>query len=294
MASISTPDEWPAIYKLQPLSHPINQKFISEIYEDKLVKDKSDAELLVSNLMNLIKDMLTNDPPSKVPKLDELKLISSSAFINPNNERLALLKSTDDSDVNLEKLILRYDSLAVGGQQWALPKAHFALLHDELGVHNEAFASPINSRLIEYPDSRYFSLFRDTDSPFGSKGNFFDYKIDAGEGNWEVNPPFMENVLLDAATKIIKSLEEAKESKQQLVFYFVGPGWSDAQYYLLLRDSEFKRMEQKLEYKRHFYESPSGETMTAGSPSFYFILAAQELSDSQKDKLPALMKTLEK
>ena len=96
---------------------------------------------------------------------------------------------------------LRYAALMAGAHQWSVPPAVFDVMYAE-GVRNEAFASPLNSKLMGRPGANFFSLFPDTDSPFGSRGDLFKTPFDelqALEGGWEVNPPFLGETMARAA-----------------------------------------------------------------------------------------------
>ena len=110
---------------------------------------------------------------------------------------------------------LRYGSMLAASHHWAAPTAVFDALW-RLGVRNEAFASPLNSGLFGRPSSRYFSLFRDTDGPFGSQGSVFAQTVDElskYEGGWELNPPFVFGLMLQAA-----DLAVALAKKRDVVF----------------------------------------------------------------------------
>lgn len=295
---------WSPIYKLSALDSEVNQQFIRELVNDKLVSDISGAQEVVKRLQDLIRTSLSNDPPTAVGlSLESLKTISQTSFLNPNRERIILLTRLGGEHAVI-KLILRYDSLIVGGQQWSLPRAHFKYLYDEFGVRNEAFASPLNSKMLDFKDGSFYSLFPDTDTVFGSKGNFFDHQL-ATPGNpslmgamsgaaWEVNPPFMESSLTQAARKVLNGLQEAKDNNSMLSFFFASPAWTDAEFYRLLSTSPFKRFETRLEKGKHFYELPSGEMLTAKADSFYFILTSLEPSQEFKDKIPGMLQTLAK
>ena len=74
------------------------------------------------------------------------------------------------------QMILRYESMARGGQHWSIPQRQYKHLYKTWGVRWEAFASPLNSGLIDLPGTSYCSLFSH-DKMFGSVGNFFSYPL---------------------------------------------------------------------------------------------------------------------
>ena len=112
---------------------------------------------------------------------------------------------------------MRYDSILAASHHWAAPAAVFNTLV-QLGVRNEAFASPLNSGLLGKPGCRFFSLFKDVDAPFGSLGDLFATPLDKlleYESDWEFNPPFVFGVMKQAASLA------AKLSKKRGVYFIV-------------------------------------------------------------------------
>ena len=166
---------------------------------------------------------------------------------------------------------VRYAALAPAGQQWGLPRAHVDFLYREWGVLTEAFASPLNSRLLGLPGACFCSLFLDTDAVFGSAGDFF--ACDALPGAWVVNPPFVEALLTAAAHKCLAAL--AGPSPPPAVF-FVGPDWRDAEFHRLLSASALCAAKLTLEPGNYYYESPDGARVPTRARSAYFALASAQ------------------
>ena len=117
---------------------------------------------------------------------------------------------------SLYSLLARYNALLGHGMQCALPEDVFQTLHDHLQTNFECFASPLNCRY-----SSYCSAFPDTDSMFGSKGSFFDFFPTSG--SYEVNPPFIESIMIASVEHAHKLLVESKDA---LSFVFIIPGGS--------------------------------------------------------------------
>ena len=166
---------------------------------------------------------------------------------------------------------VRYAALAPAGQQWGIPRAHVDYLYREWGARTEAFASPLNARLLGRPGARFCSLFPDTDAAFGSAGDFFAAAPAGLPGAWVVNPPFVEAILAAAARRCLAAL--AGPAPPPAVF-FIGPGWGDAEFYRLLSASEFCAATLALEPGKYYYESPEGAQVPTRARSAYFALAA--------------------
>ena len=131
-------------------------------------------------------------------------------------------------------LLARYDACGGAWYQAALGEKAFDVLKKRVGVGCEAFASPLNARY-----GRFCSAFPDVDGPFGSLGSFFDFA--PTRGSFEMNPPFVPEVLLAAAERAEKLLRTAEESDSRLSFVVVVPAWRDVPMWTALEKSAFKR-----------------------------------------------------
>jgi hypothetical protein len=134
-------------------------------------------------------------------------------------------------------VIARYETLSgkTDGYQMAFPDPGFQWLRDKLDVKIECFASPLNCW-----NQRICSVARDTDSFFGSLGNFFLFEgftggrltaEDPGQpvkgGSFEANPPFVESVMNDMAKRIEYILTTYKE--YPFSFAVIVPAWTDCE-----------------------------------------------------------------
>ena len=142
------------------------------------------------------------------------------------------------------------------GYQWAIKPELFK----EYKIQYEAFASPFNRT----KSKSYFSLF-DIDKKFGSSGNFFNY-VDYKNGNYEVNPPFTEFVLKEAALKCLDIL-----SKTKSFIFFIGPLWLDAEFYQLLSTSPYTN---SFEHNKCSYIH-NNTTINTNARSVYFFLSSK-------------------
>jgi hypothetical protein len=76
------------------------------------------------------------------------------------------------------------------------------------GIRNEGFASPFNARLLGKESARFYSLFPDTDAPFGSGGSFFQLAEPKNPGHWSLDPPFLPETMNQVDEKIRKWQEK--------------------------------------------------------------------------------------
>eukprot|EP00750_Incisomonas_marina_P004417 INCI13467.29.p1 GENE.INCI13467.29~~INCI13467.29.p1 ORF type:complete len:553 (+),score=110.10 INCI13467.29:267-1925(+) len=124
-------------------------------------------------------------------------------------------------------LLARYQTIQGHGFQAAVVEHAFAVLHRDLGVELECFASPLNSAFAVH-----CSAFRDTDACFGSIGSFFEFR--PMFGSFEVNPPFEVNVMKRAVDHVNLLLDGASGA---LSFVLVVPVWKEADFYAAIRKS---------------------------------------------------------
>ena len=152
-----------------------------------------------------------------------------------------------DPDERIFCVVTRYEALRGAGFQCAVPGACFESLREFLGNTIECFASPLNCRF-----ERYFSAFPGLESSFGSLGSFFDEWETIEQGSFEVNPPFVPEVLAFAAAKIGELLGDG--AKGALSFLAVVPDWgggsSAAQ---ALRESPFLRANVTIPAAQHVF-----------------------------------------
>jgi len=224
------------------------ERFLISVYNNLNITDlinKLSSELVEKNIIS--KDYIDFYKKEVFKFIDNIKSITENKEIdikeineikNMNNiikyeefsydlnilepERINFLLSKPIKNVLI--MLLRYDSCLSAGQQWSCPQYFFNDIYNKYNVRYEGFASPLNTRLIfSGKDTKFCSLFLDTDRIFGSIGNFFTSKNGTNE-NWLVNPPFVEKLLEEA------SLTSIEKSKTGTVI-FIMPNWTDSNAY---------------------------------------------------------------
>ena len=139
-------------------------------------------------------------------------------------------------------MTLLIDEKSVGNQA-AVPHQLMDYLNENFGVDFECFASPMNSHF-----KNFCSAFKDTDSPFGSKGTFFEYF--PKEGSFECNPPFTENVMNKMVEHIHLLLDESTGPMSFIIFL---PNWEDHNAIIDLTNSNYNRKDVIAKAKEHSY-----------------------------------------
>lgn len=142
-------------------------------------------------------------------------------------------------------------------------------LRKRFSTQQECFASPLNCR---WP--RFCSMFPDTDAPFGSTGDFFQFCPHGG--SFEANPPFDRSFVSSMTAHMHKLLQAEVCLKfirvqsavtgcvcmltpcvpcmqEALMFVVIIPAWKDAHCWQALRDSDFCRQHLLLPAGQHGY-----------------------------------------
>ncbi|XP_055691338.1 mRNA (2'-O-methyladenosine-N(6)-)-methyltransferase [Lutzomyia longipalpis] len=129
--------------------------------------------------------------------------------------------------------------------QASLPVTVFECLNRHFGVTFECFASPLNCYFRQY-----CSAFSDTDTYFGSRGPFLDFKPISG--SFQVHPPYCEE-LIDATLQHIDKL--LTESSEPLSFIVFLPEWKEPplQCFSRIDESHYKRRQVMVLGMEHEY-----------------------------------------
>lgn len=178
------------------------------------------------------------------------------------------LHCKSNKNIDIWKMLQRYKTLTEidpysGSLQAAAPYQFMDYIQEEYGVDFECFASPVN-RYFE----QYCSAFFDTDSPFGSLGDFFSFF--PVEGSFEANPPFIEGLISKMADHIHTILSN---SDLPLSFIIMMSNWEDSEGFIKLKKSKFLRNTLLLEPGKHYYrEITQTKHFKAIHPTILFTL----------------------
>jgi len=198
-----------------------------------LKSSKKLAALLAKAAEKIILALSTNSQQtrSSLNKTQNAKSVSLScdgvavSLDTTSYERMRVAYQHQDKktfDEALFRLTLRYKSLQGSGarrmgSQAAVPRSAMQVLVEDFGVDTESFASPWNHACNggQSAPRRFFSAFPDTDTHFGSCGNFLELdasgELAASFQGLEVNPPFYVEVS-DAACRMCRDLLESAET----------------------------------------------------------------------------------
>ncbi len=117
-----------------------------------------------------------------------------NSYIDKAFENVAVHKGEEKGAEKLITASLRYASIFAETRHIGPPQSVYDVFYD-WGVRNEGFASPFNARLLGKNQAKFYSLFPDTDKPFGSGGSFFHLSEPSNEGDWSLDPPFLPEIM---------------------------------------------------------------------------------------------------
>lgn len=206
---------------------------LDEKYEDMAMVIANDTFNKIEHVKGFRLRMLFNDAIDAIRKYKSKK-VTYDFFIDEKNAKFnvngidfkipietynKLVKRANRSDVNdlILCLLLRYNTLSSGGNQWAMPNNVKEELRQLYGIDFECFASSIN----HYYDN-YCSLFYDIEKHFMSLGPF--HTIEYNSGFYMLNPPYVEEVLIVMINVVLNALEKGSGA---LSFMIGLPKWKN-------------------------------------------------------------------
>lgn len=316
------------IYHKSKIEDPFNVKFISELVEKRIFTIEESIPLIAKILRNInneidritgsidrLYELMNNRKHTCVlertfsyeQKIDDTKCTLSYGNFNTSfditkaDEGGIIQKSRREKlfdmlgPIHYLILSMRYASILDSGQQWGLSEEHLWDLNDNYCVNNVGFCSPFNFG-VDYSLTRYCSLFPDIEAICGSIGSFFDVKLYEHQGNWVINPPYIEETMEKAAIHIHNNLDEVSKLKDRhLTIFFIIPAWNDSMVYQLLVNSKYKITQQFLKKGTYSFEdfnkNSNERKIIARFNCIYFVLSNNRKL-LQKDSLKQLNESI--
>lgn len=211
-------------------------------------------------------------------------------------DKLLLLHQRNSESADLEEdlqlfhaelfcMLVCMESIGGSGYQAALPPSAFRLLHQRLGVSMECFASPLNCTL-----PAFCSLLPHVDAAFGSRGSFFE--IWPSEGSFEMNPPFVPEIM----TAAVEHAEELlSSSKGPMSFAIFVPAWKKVACWDQLVRSKWLRgpIEEIAAHEHAFCDGAQHKAASHYRPSSFDTAVAFLQNDAGASRWPVTTEFLE-
>lgn len=131
---------------------------------------------------------------------------------------------------DVARMLLRYAIFDNSNQQWSIGVGLYEFINTNFDICFEMFASPLNFNM-----KRYCTIFLDSDSVFGSIGNFYTLNCDTILNNnirgVFYNPPYLPLLMSKTIDMCLNLLDVLANSYNYefSIFAFL-PYWSDAEY----------------------------------------------------------------
>lgn len=281
------------------LSHTVYQKMISEGNEKRILNINKLANEIHDKIYNFIHKKEYNEVIKYGNINDSFYCDSFEREISKNrhlelSRRSSLSGKSDYYVILIIILLLRYECILARGQNWNIPFLWYNYIHKNYNACIEGFASPLNSQLMLLgSETKFCSLFLDTDKVFGSLGSLFNFDIKKYYDKYTkddknkpltvaLNPPYIITIfdmmidLIDKWFTLIPNLR-----------IFTGlPYWKDAKSLQRLEEHKNLKFRKILKKGDFYYES----SMSADVPKIYirsgyeiFVLANFKKSELEPE-----------
>lgn len=167
---------------------------------------------IIQNPESTVGYKLTPSVEFKLDSRGSLTTVRVGAYkITYTNEVISQLRSKG-TDLDIALLLIRYAQYQ-SGHLWSIPLEAYDYLYNKQ-FQVECFASPMNHYL---PD--YYSMF-DSDSKFGSIGNFFTNFLSSKKERFVINPPFSYVMI----RRVCEFCVNRRNSPRTTILLY-GPNW---------------------------------------------------------------------
>lgn len=244
-------------------THPIYKQLINEIVDKKI--NDGDYYSLVLQIKKIINNFLGKKEYGVITyygQQDNTFYCDDFKKEMDNSRIYALIKRLKQR--NKEKyyvlliliMLLRYESILVGGQNWNVSYNAYAYMNEYYNVSVEGFSSPLNSQLILLDDKTVFcSLFKDTDNYFGSVGNLFTFNIVKYAGNNPISVTLHIPYILHIMNMTADLIDRWLETVPQIRIFTGLPNWPDIPLFDRYLNHKYLKYHQFFEPNEFYFEN---------------------------------------
>ena len=210
---------------------------------------------------------------------DYIKIIDTNRYYK-------LMKNYDKPfPYNIIHMILRYSIFDTSSQQWSIGIDLYETISDLFDISFETFASPLNFNMY-----RFCSIFKDTDSIFGSVGSFYNLKCEnlilQNIKGVFFNPPYLPILMKKCSANCLKLLDEMNKNKFDFTIFSFLPNWNDADYIQSLIKSKYM-VDYKIVNKGNYIlqEKDRGKLITGTFDLLVIVLNSNKNKWDDKKKI---------
>ena len=210
---------------------------------------------------------------------DYIKIIDTNRYYK-------LMKNYDKPfPYNIIHMILRYSIFDTSSQQWSIGIDLYETISDLFDISFETFASPLNFNMY-----RFCSIFKDTDSIFGSVGSFYNLKCEnlilQNIKGVFFNPPYLPILMKKCSSQCLTLLDEMNKNKFDFTIFSFLPNWNDADYIQSLIKSKYM-VDYKIVNKGNYIlqEKDRGKLITGTFDLLVIVLNSNKNKWDDKKKI---------
>ena len=210
---------------------------------------------------------------------DYIKIIDTNRYYK-------LMKNYDKPfPYNIIHMILRYSIFDTSSQQWSIGIDLYETISDLFDISFETFASPLNFNMY-----RFCSIFKDTDSIFGSVGSFYNLNCEnlilQNIKGVFFNPPYLPILMKKCSANCLTLLDEMNKNKFDFTIFSFLPNWNDADYIQSLIKSKYM-VDYKIVNKGNYIlqEKDRGKLITGTFDLLVIVLNSNKNKWDDKKKI---------
>ena len=182
------------------------------------------------------------------------------------------------------RMILRYSIFDTSSQQWSIGIDLYEDISELFNISFETFASPLNFNMY-----RFCSIFKDTDSIFGSVGSFYNLKCEnlilQNIKGVFFNPPYLPILMKKCSSQCLTLLDNMNKNKFEFSIFSFLPNWDDADYIQSLIKSKYM-VDYKIVNKGNYIlqEKDRGKLITGTFDLLVIVLNSNKNKWDEKKK----------
>lgn len=257
-----------------------DQQLMKELAQKKIITNHAVITKFMKDVKKIIDDATNEERDVKL----EPKLEIDGGIIKFNNcemhttpERIQILLNLADKNA-LAYVTVRYAAILPKSKHYTIP-IHIYQALVNLGYNTEGFTTPFNAQILRCGKYKFCSMFKDSDEVYGSLGDFF--KADLAGLKVILNPPRINILIERAANYCLETL--AREPNT--LFFFHAPGWADAAFHKILKNSQYLRYFRELIPFEYYIEDVYQQNLLASFKTFVYVLHGVDVNKKDYDNI---------
>lgn len=258
-----------------------DRQLIKELFKKRIITNHDVARKFMIDTKQVVEDLVNAEREVKlqptatvtggVIKFNDCELVTTT-------ERIDILTRLADHQA-LIYLAVRYAAILPKSKHYTIPLHIYQALVTKFRYNTEGFTTPFNSQILRCGNYKFCSMFKDSDAPYGSLGDFF--KADLAGLSVILNPPRINVLIERAANYCIETLQREPKT----LFFLCAPGWEDAGFHQILKKSQFLKYYRELVPFEYFIEDVYQQNLLASFKTFIYVLHGDDVDKAGYDEI---------